>query len=127
MAPAVTVDDFQGRQGNIIILVAATTKDSGPGYIADIHYLCVMLSRHISGLVIFGDHSIPQTYDTTDVRSGEFGIDENLMNPTPWEDGYGVRKEPCLRSMLSILMRKKRIAAALAVPESLNNITSDIS
>ncbi|KAL7959265.1 WD40-repeat-containing domain protein [Trichoderma compactum] len=127
MAPAATVDDFQGRQGNIIILVAATTKDSGPGYIADKHYLCVMLSRHISGLVIFGDHGIPQTYDTTNVQSGEFETDENLMTPTHWEDGYGVREVPCLRSMLSILMRKGRIAAAVPVPEALNNITSDVS
>ncbi|KAM6488330.1 P-loop containing nucleoside triphosphate hydrolase protein [Trichoderma sp. SZMC 28011] len=100
MAPAATVDDFQGRQGNIIILVTAATETSEisePGYISDIHYLCVMLSRHISGLVIFGDHSIPQACDISNIRKDVAETDKNPM-----------------KSMLSILMRKKRVATLTA-------------
>ncbi|KAL6824147.1 WD40-repeat-containing domain protein [Trichoderma camerunense] len=96
MAPAATVDDFQGRQGNIIILVTAATETSEisePGYISDIHYLCVMLSRHISGLVIFGDHSIPQACDISNIQKDVAETDKNPM-----------------KSMLNILMRKKRVA-----------------
>ncbi|PKK52213.1 hypothetical protein CI102_2816 [Trichoderma harzianum] len=96
MAPAATVDDFQGRQGNIIILVTAATETSEisePGYISDLHYLCVMLSRHISGLVIFGDHSIPQACDIDNIRKDVAETDKNSM-----------------KSMLSILMRKRRVA-----------------
>ncbi|KAF3075325.1 hypothetical protein CFAM422_002445 [Trichoderma lentiforme] len=96
MAPAATVDDFQGRQGNIIILVTAATETSEisePGYISDLHYLRVMLSRHISGLVIFGDHSIPQACDISNIR----------------KDGAETDKNP-MKSMLSILMRKRRVA-----------------
>ncbi|KAK4083734.1 uncharacterized protein Triagg1_1396 [Trichoderma aggressivum f. europaeum] len=126
MAPAATVDDFQGRQGNIIILVAATTQDSEPGYISDIHYLCVMLSRHISGLVIFGDHSFPQTYDTTNARNGELETDDNPMILNWGRDDNSVREGPGWRNMLSILMRKKRVAT-LPVPEPLDNTTSDVS
>ncbi|KAJ4860637.1 AAA domain-containing protein [Trichoderma breve] len=109
MAPAATVDDFQGRQGNIIILVTATTETSKPGYVPDIHYLCVMLSRHISGLVIFGDHSIPQASDVRNIQKDEAETDKNPM-----------------KNMVSILMRKKRVAT-LPAPTLSNNITSDVS
>ncbi|KAL7904675.1 WD40-repeat-containing domain protein [Trichoderma velutinum] len=125
MAPAATVDDFQGRQGNIVVLVMATTT-SEPGYTSDIHYLCVMLSRHISGLVIFGDDSIPWTSDANDIQRCEFETDEKAMNLTGGKDDHGVRKEYGLKNMLDILKQKKRIAT-LPVPELLNNITSDVS
>ncbi|UKZ77015.1 hypothetical protein TrVFT333_004731 [Trichoderma virens FT-333] len=58
MAPATTIEDFQGRQGNIVILVTATTAASRSSPIFDVHHLSVMLSRQISGLVIFGDLEI---------------------------------------------------------------------
>ncbi|KKO98444.1 hypothetical protein THAR02_09455 [Trichoderma harzianum] len=109
MAPAATADDFQGRQGNIIILVTATTKTSKPGYVSDIHYLCVMLSRHISGLVIFSDHSLPKASDVCNMQNDEAEADK-----------------PPMKRMLSILMRKKRVAT-LPAPTLSNSITSNVS
>lgn len=55
MQPAATVDSFQGREGDIAIIIMGTTKAVGPGFTTDEQRLNVMLSRQKSGLLIFGD------------------------------------------------------------------------
>ncbi|KAH7318209.1 AAA domain-containing protein [Stachybotrys elegans] len=50
-----TVDSFQGREGDIVMLVMGTTAFSGPGFTRDEYRLNVMLSRQRSGLVIVSD------------------------------------------------------------------------
>ncbi|KAL6794263.1 P-loop containing nucleoside triphosphate hydrolase protein [Trichoderma sp. SZMC 28012] len=55
MPPAATVDSFQGREQEIVCVVLGTTQAVGPGFTTDEQRLNVMLSRHKSGLLIFGD------------------------------------------------------------------------
>ncbi|CAH0049226.1 unnamed protein product [Clonostachys solani] len=58
MAPAATVDSFQGRENSIIVVVMCTTATKGPGFTTNKNRLNVLLSRHKSGLVIFGDINV---------------------------------------------------------------------
>ncbi|KAM0249672.1 hypothetical protein ACHAQJ_008969 [Trichoderma viride] len=58
MPPAATVDSFQGCEADIIVAILGTTKDVGPGFTTDSHRLNVMLSRHKSGLLVFGDINV---------------------------------------------------------------------
>lgn len=55
MEEAATVDSFQGREGDIVVIIMATTQAVGAGFTTDMNRLNVMLSRQKSGLVIFGD------------------------------------------------------------------------
>jgi hypothetical protein len=56
--PAMTIDSYQGQEATIIVIVMATTKKSGSGFTSKSHRLNVMLTRHISGLIIFGDIAV---------------------------------------------------------------------
>ncbi|PON27775.1 hypothetical protein TGAM01_v203542 [Trichoderma gamsii] len=58
MAPAATVDSFQGREADIIVVIMGTTQTVGPGFTTDKRRLNVMLSRQRSGLLIFGDINV---------------------------------------------------------------------
>ncbi|EHK51133.1 hypothetical protein TRIATDRAFT_772, partial [Trichoderma atroviride IMI 206040] len=58
MPPATTVDSFQGREADIVVVIIGTTQRVGPGFTTDKHRLNVMLSRQRSGLVIFGDINV---------------------------------------------------------------------
>lgn len=55
MRPASTIDSIQGQEGDMVAVIAATTKAVGPGFTADDRRLNVMMSRHKSALVVFGD------------------------------------------------------------------------
>lgn len=55
MPPAATVDSFQGREADIMVVIMGTTEEVGPGFTTDPHRLNVMLSRQRSGLLVFGD------------------------------------------------------------------------
>ncbi|KAJ4199794.1 hypothetical protein NW759_016004 [Fusarium solani] len=55
MADAVTVDSFQGQEGDIAVVVMGTTGKSGPGFTADEQRLNVMFSRQKNGLLVVGD------------------------------------------------------------------------
>ncbi|KAL7892380.1 P-loop containing nucleoside triphosphate hydrolase protein [Trichoderma sp. SZMC 28014] len=58
MQPAATVDSFQGREADIVVVIMGTTEKVGPGFTTDKRRLNVMLSRQRSGLVIFGDINV---------------------------------------------------------------------
>jgi len=58
MPPASTVDGFQGKEGDIVIVVMGTSAKSGPGFTCDPQRLNVMLTRHRCGLVIVGDINV---------------------------------------------------------------------
>ena len=58
MSAAMTVDSFQGREGDIVILVMGTNAVRGPGFTRDPHRLNVMATRQRCGLVIFGDAAV---------------------------------------------------------------------
>ncbi|PTB37353.1 hypothetical protein M441DRAFT_40099 [Trichoderma asperellum CBS 433.97] len=55
MPPAATVDSFQGREADIMVVILGTTKEVGPGFTVDKNRLNVMFSRQRSGMLIFGD------------------------------------------------------------------------
>ncbi|UKZ57243.1 hypothetical protein TrVGV298_011096 [Trichoderma virens] len=58
MPPAATVDSFQGREADIMVVIMGTTEEVGPGFTTDQHRLNVMLSRQKSGLLVFGDINV---------------------------------------------------------------------
>lgn len=45
MEEAATVDSFQGREGDIVVTIMATTQAVGAGFTTDMNRLNVMLSR----------------------------------------------------------------------------------
>lgn len=59
-----TPDTFQGREAQIIIIALCVTAETGPGFADDTRHLNVALTRHKSGLFIFGD------INTTSQRPG---------------------------------------------------------
>lgn len=50
--PAITIDSYQGQEATIV------AKESDAGFTSMSTRLNVMLTRHISGLVIFGDIAV---------------------------------------------------------------------
>ncbi|KAM0324628.1 hypothetical protein ACHAQA_008017 [Verticillium albo-atrum] len=56
--PPSTVHGFQGKEGDIVLLVMGTNKLTGPGFTTDEQRLNVALTRQRCGLVIFGDITI---------------------------------------------------------------------
>ena len=58
MAPASTVDSFQGREGDIVVLIMGTNDITGPGFTANEKRLNVMVTRQRCGLVIVGDFGV---------------------------------------------------------------------
>ncbi|KAH8122378.1 P-loop containing nucleoside triphosphate hydrolase protein [Trichoderma asperelloides] len=58
MPPAATIDSFQGREADIIVVIMGTTQTVGPGFTTDKRRLNVMFSRQRSGLLIFGDINV---------------------------------------------------------------------
>ncbi|KAF5636033.1 DNA helicase [Fusarium sp. NRRL 52700] len=55
MPEAATIESYRGREADIVVVVMSTTRDTGPDITANEHLLITMLTRHKSGLVIFGD------------------------------------------------------------------------
>jgi hypothetical protein len=58
MQPATTVDSVQGKEGQLVVVVMGTTMAIGPGFTTDEQRLNVMLSRQVSGLLVFGDINV---------------------------------------------------------------------
>lgn len=50
-----TIDSFQGREADIILLCLAVDKESGPGFTAHPQRLNVAITRHKTALFVFGD------------------------------------------------------------------------
>ncbi|KAF4446455.1 putative ATP-dependent helicase C29A10.10c [Fusarium austroafricanum] len=50
-----TIENFQGKEADIVVIVMSTTRETGPEITANEQLLRKMLTRHKSGLVIFGD------------------------------------------------------------------------
>ncbi|KAM0325791.1 hypothetical protein ACHAQA_007093 [Verticillium albo-atrum] len=55
MDEASTVDGYQGRENDIMIVVMGTSATSGPGFTSDENRLNVLFTRQRTGLVIVGD------------------------------------------------------------------------
>ncbi|CAG9972028.1 unnamed protein product [Clonostachys byssicola] len=72
MAPTAAVDSYKGRENSIIVAVMCTTAGKGPGFTTNKHRLNVLLSRHKSGIVIFGDIDVvePLSVNANLVKEG---------------------------------------------------------
>ncbi|KAF5685137.1 ATP-dependent helicase [Fusarium circinatum] len=55
MPEVATIESYRGRESDIVVVVMSTTRDTGPDITANEHLLITMLTRHKSGLLIFGD------------------------------------------------------------------------
>lgn len=65
MQPCCTVDGFQGREAEIIIVIMGTSEKSRPGFTCFEQRLNVLLTRQRSGLVIITDlYSVPRIRDS---------------------------------------------------------------
>lgn len=64
MPTAATVDSFQGREADIMVVILGTTQEVGPGFTVDKNRLNVMLSRQKSGLIVFGDVNVQGKVNT---------------------------------------------------------------
>jgi superfamily I DNA and/or RNA helicase len=68
MPPASTVDGYQGREADIVVVVVGTTSASGPGFTSDAQRLNVMFTRQRCGLVIVGDLNVCGPVDRPNFR-----------------------------------------------------------
>ncbi|CCT65055.1 uncharacterized protein FFUJ_05251 [Fusarium fujikuroi IMI 58289] len=66
---AATIDSYQGRENDMVVLCLAVDKSTGPCFTAQPQRLNVATSRHKLFLVIFGDIETSQAADTTQVPS----------------------------------------------------------
>ncbi|KAK7225733.1 hypothetical protein V2G26_013736 [Clonostachys chloroleuca] len=88
MAPAATVDSYQGRENSIIVAVMCTTAAKGPGFTTNTHRLNVLLSRHKSGIVVFGDINVVEPLVGAKGK-GEGGKDKRKAVITRGADNKG--------------------------------------
>ncbi|RSL68091.1 hypothetical protein CEP53_002710 [Fusarium sp. AF-6] len=71
-----TPDTFQGREAHIIVVALCVTEETGAGFANDARHLNVALTRHKSGLFIFGD------LETKTRRSSEWADDNTTTGET---------------------------------------------
>ncbi|KAH8667820.1 AAA domain-containing protein [Ilyonectria robusta] len=67
--PASTIDSIQGQEGDMVVVITGTTTQYGPGFTTDERRLNVILSRHKSALVIFGDIHVVKSIDQVKVKA----------------------------------------------------------
>ncbi|PCD30405.1 hypothetical protein AU210_010087 [Fusarium oxysporum f. sp. radicis-cucumerinum] len=74
-----TVNTFQGREAQIVVLALCVTRETGPSFVAEQRSLNVALTRQKSSLLIFGD------IDTTNTRFSDLQeedkADDGLQKP----------------------------------------------
>ncbi|RMJ07944.1 hypothetical protein BHE90_012511 [Fusarium euwallaceae] len=80
-----TIDSFQGREAQIIVVALCVTEETGPSFAADPRRLNVALTRHKSALFIFGDINTirKSSYNHEDVSKSKEGktlLDPNTMD-----------------------------------------------
>ncbi|KAK4150791.1 P-loop containing nucleoside triphosphate hydrolase protein [Chaetomidium leptoderma] len=77
MAPASTVDSYQGQESDIVLVTMGTTFPyPGPGFTTDRNRLNVLLTRQRCGLVVVGDINIDgkQEKKKEKARPGQFMV-----------------------------------------------------
>ncbi|KAH7220586.1 P-loop containing nucleoside triphosphate hydrolase protein [Fusarium oxysporum] len=74
-----TVNTFQGREAQTVVLALCVTRETGPSFVAEQKSLNVALTRQKSSLLIFGD------IDTTNIRFADLQeedkADDGLQKP----------------------------------------------
>lgn len=96
--PASTIDAIQGQEGGMVVAITGTTQQYGPGFTADERGLNVMLTRHKSALVIFGDLYVVGSIEQTKVKANPNEKEAACPTLTIHTPEGGVRK--CRPKML---------------------------
>jgi hypothetical protein len=109
MRPTSTVESIQGQESDMAVIVAGTTWESGLDVIADERRLNLMLSRHKSALLIFGD-----LYATGSLLKREEGEDMGLaalgkVRVQATDGQVPMVKPNMLRRVLDMLYRGNRV------------------
>ncbi|CRK11609.1 hypothetical protein BN1723_009423 [Verticillium longisporum] len=78
--PASTIDGFQGQEGDIVLVVMSTNRQSGPGFVCEAARLNLLLTRQRSGLVIFGDLTIAVPIATVAAEPGAPPSEDNSID-----------------------------------------------
>ncbi|KAK4169961.1 P-loop containing nucleoside triphosphate hydrolase protein [Cladorrhinum sp. PSN259] len=81
MDAASTVESYQGRERDFMVVVMGTTLRSGPGFTTDENRLCVLLTRQRCGLVIVGDFTAASPNNWRGNPSGDRWKYGKLMVP----------------------------------------------
>ncbi|KAK0710984.1 P-loop containing nucleoside triphosphate hydrolase protein [Lasiosphaeris hirsuta] len=58
MSPLLTADSFQGREGQMAVVIFGTSRETGPGFTSDENRLNVMITRQQSALLLVGDMGV---------------------------------------------------------------------
>ncbi|CAH0026931.1 unnamed protein product [Clonostachys rhizophaga] len=122
MEPAATVDSYQGREKSIIVVVMSTTEARGSGFTANRNRLNVLLSRHKSGLVIFGDINVVEPLisaksEGEEGKSKGKGKGKKVKGKAVVTRGYGNKgvwfKAGMLKSVHANLVKEGRVATVV--------------
>ncbi|KAM0506520.1 hypothetical protein ACHAP8_001560 [Fusarium lateritium] len=114
MRPPSTVDAIQGQEADMVVVITATTKYSGPGFTADERRLNVMLSRHKCALVIFSD------IDTVKYKGK--GKIEVVMSPS---GEVSFQKARMLKGVHKSLVNAGRVAVVECRPNKRKSMGKD--
>ncbi|KAM0440830.1 hypothetical protein ACHAPT_000131 [Fusarium lateritium] len=72
-----TADSFQGREGQVVVLVLCVTKETGALFVANRNRICVGITRQVGALFVVGDIDTisPDTHakETSQTQEGDDG------------------------------------------------------
>ncbi|KAK1766326.1 DNA helicase [Phialemonium atrogriseum] len=108
MQLAATVDSFQGREGQIAVVVMGTTQKSGPGFTTDNERLTVMMTRQRSSLLVFGDLDVTGKIEGKDAAKLEKEANKRIQVVDD-EGQVHFAKAVLLRSIMAHYVKMGRV------------------
>ncbi|KAH7475705.1 hypothetical protein FOMA001_g11571 [Fusarium oxysporum f. sp. matthiolae] len=100
-----TVNTFQGREAQIVVLALCVTRETGPSFVAEQRSLNVALTRQKSSLLIFGD------IDTTNTRFSD------LQEEDKADDGLQKPDSTMIDNVLRTIRASRRVVTLHGNPE----------
>ncbi|RYC85559.1 hypothetical protein BFJ63_vAg11529 [Fusarium oxysporum f. sp. narcissi] len=100
-----TVNTFQGREAQIVVLALCVTRETGPSFVAEQRSLNVALTRQKSSLLIFGD------IDTTNIRFSD------LQEEDKADDGLQKPDSTMIDNVLRTIRASRRVVTLHGNPE----------
>ncbi|RKK56162.1 hypothetical protein BFJ66_g3779 [Fusarium oxysporum f. sp. cepae] len=100
-----TVNTFQGREAQIVVLALCVTRETGPSFVAEQRSLNVALTRQESSLLIFGD------IDTTNTRFSD------LQEQDKADDGLQKPDSTMIDNVLRNIRASRRVVTLHGNPE----------
>ncbi|KAH7144827.1 P-loop containing nucleoside triphosphate hydrolase protein [Fusarium sp. MPI-SDFR-AT-0072] len=100
-----TVNTFQGREAQIVVLALCVTHETGPSFVAEQRSLNVALTRQKSSLLIFGD------IDTTNSRFSDLQEEDRA------DDGLQKPDATMIDNVLRTIRASRRVVTLHGNPE----------